>query len=163
MMTTLKIKKGTVVFTEGHFSDTACIIETGTFEVTKKTPSGADKAIGILKKNDIFGEMGILDGLPRSATVTALEDSKVTVVTRDDFNSLSRKNPNALMPILKVMSMRLRRALKREVQIPTITLPVEDDTNTKCLPKDQPKVALQPVQAGAIMAQKIPTLIFPIR
>ncbi len=116
MTTTSKIKKGTVVYTEGNFSDTACIIEEGTFEVTKKTRDGAHKVIGILKRNDIFGEMGILDGLPRSATVTALEDSQVTVVTKDDFDNLSRRNPNALMPILKVMSMRLRRALKREAQ-----------------------------------------------
>ena len=116
MTTTRKINKGTVVFSEGNFSDTACIIEAGTFEVTKKTHNGADKVIGILKRNDIFGEMGILDGLPRSATVTALEDSQVTVVTKDDFDSLSRRNPNALMPILKVMSMRLRRTLKRETQ-----------------------------------------------
>lgn len=131
MTTTSKIKKGTVVYSEGNFSDTACIIETGTFEVTKKTRNGADKVIGILKRNDIFGEMGILDGLPRSATVTALEDSQVTVVTKDDFDNLSRRNPNALMPILKVMSMRLRRALKREAQgavepSPLPVLAVED-------------------------------------
>ncbi len=116
MTVTREIKKGTVVFAEGNFSDTACIIEEGTFEVTKKTENGADKVIGVLKRNDIFGEMGILDGLPRSATVTALENSKVTVVTKEDFDNLSRRNPNALMPILKVMSMRLRRALKRETQ-----------------------------------------------
>ena len=116
MTMTRKIKKGTVVFSEGNFSDTACIIETGTFEVTKKSQGGAQKVIGILKRNDIFGEMGILDGLPRSATVTALEDCQVTVVTKEDFDNLSRRNPNALMPILKVMSMRLRRALKREAQ-----------------------------------------------
>ena len=116
MTMTRKIKKGTVVFSEGNFSDTASIIETGTFEVTKKSQGGADKVIGILKRNDIFGEMGILDGLPRSATVTALEDCQVTVVTKEDFDNLSRRNPNALMPILKVMSMRLRHALKREAQ-----------------------------------------------
>lgn len=122
MTMTQEIKKGTVVYSEGNFSDTACIIESGSFEVSKKSAAGGFKVIGILKKNDIFGEMGILDGLPRSATVTALEDSKVTVITKDDFESLSRRNPNALMPILKVMSMRLRRALKREAQTPEFSI-----------------------------------------
>ncbi len=116
MTMTQEIKKGTVVYSEGNFSDTACIIESGSFEVSKKTADGGNKIIGILKKNDIFGEMGILDGLPRSATVVALEDSRVTIITKEDFENLSRRNPNALMPILKVMSMRLRRALKREAQ-----------------------------------------------
>lgn len=118
MTMTQEIKKGTVVYAEGNFSDTACIIESGSFEVTKKTLGGGIKTIGVLKRNDIFGEMGILDGLPRSATVTALEDSKVTIISKEDFETLSRRNPNALIPILKVMSMRLRRALKKEALLP---------------------------------------------
>jgi len=116
MTRTQDIKKGDVIFREGNFSDTAFIIESGLFEVTKKTEDGGYKKISTLQKNDIFGEMGIIDGLPRSATVTALEDGKVTVVTKEDFQALAKRNPNALMPILKILSMRLRKALKREAK-----------------------------------------------
>lgn len=116
MTMTQEVKKGDVIFREGNFSDTAYIIESGLFEVTKKTEDGGYKRISTLQKNDIFGEMGIIDGLPRSATVTALEDGRVTVVTKEDFETLARRNPNALMPILKILSMRLRKALKREAK-----------------------------------------------
>jgi CRP-like cAMP-binding protein len=116
MTMTQEVKKGDVIFREGNFSDTAYIIESGSFQVTKHVDEGGQKVISILQKNDIFGEMGIIDGLPRSATVTALENGKVTVVTKEDFESLARRNPNALMPILKILSMRLRKALKREAR-----------------------------------------------
>ena len=121
MTMTQEVKKGDVIFREGNFSDTAFIIESGLFEVTKKTEDGGYKRISMLHKNDIFGEMGIIDGLPRSATVTALEDGRVTVVTKEDFETLARRNPNALMPILKILSMRLRRALKREATVVYVT------------------------------------------
>jgi CRP/FNR family transcriptional regulator/CRP/FNR family cyclic AMP-dependent transcriptional regulator len=68
----------------------------------------------ILGQNDIFGEMGMIDGGPRSATITALENSKVTMVTREDLNAMSRKNPKAWFPIVKAMSARLRRSTSKE-------------------------------------------------
>ena len=62
--------------------------------------------------NSIFGEMGLIDQLPRSATVRALEDCSISIMTPDTFNSLAKRNPKALMPILKVLAKRLRNTLK---------------------------------------------------
>jgi CRP-like cAMP-binding protein len=56
----------------------------------------------------------MIDGGPRSATVTALENSKVTMITRDDLNTMSRKDPKAWFPIVKAMSARLRRSGTKE-------------------------------------------------
>lgn len=117
MTMTQDVKKGDVIFKEGNFSDSAYIIENGTFEACKRAPDGTIKKLGVLKKNDIFGEMGLIDGQPRCATITALEDGKVTVVTREDFQALARRHPNALMPIMKVLTNRLRKALKREMDL----------------------------------------------
>ena len=105
------IKKGEVIFNEGNFSDCAYIIEKGKVEILEGMADGRKRTLGILKAQDMFGEMGLIDGMPRSATARALEDSVVHVLTRETFDSLLKSNPEALMPILKVLSVRLRETL----------------------------------------------------
>jgi CRP-like cAMP-binding protein len=111
-MKKLFFKSGAEIIKEGTLSDCAYIIESGSVKVSKTLVNGEEQVIGILQENDIFGEMGLIDSLPRSANVIALEDCSVTVMTQDIFNSLSRHNPTALMPILKVLAKRLRTALE---------------------------------------------------
>lgn len=114
MTATQYMKKGQVVIHEGNRSDFAFIIETGQVEVSRKRKDGNVEVVDILGRNDIFGEIGMIDGGPRSATVTALENSKVTMVTLDDLNTMSLKNPRAWFPIVKAMSARLRRTASKE-------------------------------------------------
>ena len=104
-------KKGAEIIKEGTLSDCAYIIESGKVEVSKTLSNGENQVVCILKKNDIFGEMGLIDGLPRSATVVALEDCAITIMTQETFNYLAQHNPQALMPILKVLAKRLRSTL----------------------------------------------------
>ena len=114
MSATQFISKGQVIFREGAKSDFAFIIENGKFEVSRKKLSGKIEVLDILDKNAIFGEMGIIDGHPRLATVTALENGKVTLFSIEDMNNMCRRNPRALLPIIKTLSERLRRYTKRE-------------------------------------------------
>ena len=104
-------KKGAEIIKEGMLSDCAYIIESGSVQVSKILSNGEEQVIGVLEENDIFGEMSLIDSLPRSATVLALEDCTISVMTPEVFNSLSKRNPEALMPILKVLASRLRKAL----------------------------------------------------
>lgn len=111
-MKTINFKKGEDIIHEGTLSDCAYIIEKGSVEVSKKRPNGQKQVLGILKENDIFGEMGLIDGLPRSATVSALEDCSISVLSQETFNNLAHHNPESLMPILKVLAKRLRSTLQ---------------------------------------------------
>ena len=110
-MKTVYFKKGEKIIEEGTLSDCAYIIGDGQVEVSKKLPNGEKQIIGVLNKNDIFGEMGLIDGFPRSATVEALEDCTISIITQASFNSLAEHKPDALMPILKVLAKRLRSTL----------------------------------------------------
>jgi len=104
-------KKGVEIIKEGALSDCAYIIESGSVKVSKTLSTGEEQIIGTLQENDIFGEMGLIDCLPRSANVVALEDCTVSVMTQEVFQSLSKHNPTALMPVLKILAKRLRKAL----------------------------------------------------
>ena len=104
-------KKGAKIIEEGTLSDCAYIIESGRVQVSKTMSNGEEQVVGILEENDIFGEMSLIDSLPRSATVLALEDCTISVITPEIFKSLSKHNPEALMPILKILASRLRKVL----------------------------------------------------
>ena len=80
-MKTQFFKKGTEIIKEGTSSDCAYIIESGRVQVSKTLSNGEEQVIGILEQNDIFGEMSLIDSLPRSATVLALEDCTISVMT----------------------------------------------------------------------------------
>ena len=110
------LKKGEVLFKEGSLSDCAYIIESGALEVSKKDEKGQKMVVAVLKKNDIVGEMGLIDGQPRSATVIALNDTSITIITQEQFDTLWKRNPKALMPIMKIMARRLRGSLSKIVR-----------------------------------------------
>lgn len=104
------LKKGEIIFHEGNPSDCAYIIGAGSIEILESTPGG-QKVLGILEDNEIFGEMGLIDGLPRSATARALKDSVVYVLTSETFDNLVLNNPESLLPIMKILTSRLRETM----------------------------------------------------
>lgn len=108
----LKYKKGQPIISEGERSDCAYIIEFGSAEVCKLLPNGEQQFLGVLAQGDIFGELGLIDGLPRSATVRALDGCRIRKLSQETFVSLAKQNPKALMPILKILTNRLRQTLK---------------------------------------------------
>ena len=79
---------GEVVIREGDVADRFYIIESGTFAVSQATPSGADREIRRLGPDAVFGELGLLSGVPRSATVTAVDDGVLLALDGPDFLDL---------------------------------------------------------------------------
>lgn len=100
-------KKGDIIIKEGECETCAYILEAGRVEVSGM--ANKKKAIlAILEGKQIFGEMGLMEDKARSATVTALEDTLVSVIDRKTFNEQLAKNPKILLPIFKVLFERLR-------------------------------------------------------
>lgn len=111
MTTKLTFQNGETIFSQGSISDCAYIIEKGSVEILETLPNGEMQLLCILRENEIFGEIGLIDGLPRSATARAQEDCIIYVLTKEKFENLSKYHPEALMPILKVLTSRLRETL----------------------------------------------------
>jgi CRP/FNR family transcriptional regulator, cyclic AMP receptor protein len=103
----------TVVFNEGENGDTMLFIVEGMVRVCRGDPvDGA--TLGILERGKTFGEMALIDNLPRSATCVVLHDSMFAALTRDNFERLSRDHPHLAIAVLKevarMLSSRLRHA-----------------------------------------------------
>ena len=98
----------TVVFNENDPPDALYIIVKGGVRVSKRTKSDRDMTLAFLGQGDFFGELGLIEPEPRSATVVTTEPSKLLVLTREDFQPL-RDNPLIAFNMLKVLSRRLRQ------------------------------------------------------
>ncbi|MFC1485973.1 Crp/Fnr family transcriptional regulator [Candidatus Latescibacterota bacterium] len=108
--TTRKYPKETMIFLEDEEGDTLFIILKGKVKVSNFSESGKEIILSILNAGDFFGEMSLLDGKPRSASVTAIEDSELRLVHRNDFLSVIKKHPQIAFKLLGELSSRLRKA-----------------------------------------------------
>ena len=105
----LTFKNGDIIIKQGSYETCAYIIESGRVEVSF-TVNDKKTIFAILGKKQIFGEMALMDDKARSATVTALETTLVSVIDRKGFNEQLAKNPKMLFPIIKALFERLRVA-----------------------------------------------------
>ena len=111
METTKTFVKEEIIFQQGERSKYAYIIESGKVGIYKENKFGKRSLIGILRKSDLFGEMGLIDKYPRSATAIAMEKSKLTLVDESRFSFLCEHNPKFIVTLIKTLSNRLRDTL----------------------------------------------------
>ena len=101
-----------VIFEEGSIGSSMMIIASGEVRVTQKAEKEAEEALVILKKGDVFGEMALLEDLPRSATIIAHTHVITLEINRDDFLNYIHKNSKdgikILLKISRILSSRLR-------------------------------------------------------
>jgi CRP/FNR family cyclic AMP-dependent transcriptional regulator len=100
-------RKGDVIIEEGSYGTSAYVIKSGKVEVSELAKN-KKIVLATLEEGQIFGEMGLVEDQPRSATVAAFEDVQLAVLSRDSFNDLFEKNPKLLLPIIKALFERLR-------------------------------------------------------
>lgn len=98
-----------VLFQAGDAGDGMYLIEQGKVSISMKAADGYDLTIAELGAGDFFGEMAMLDGQPRSARATALEPSRLAILSRKDFLSFVQGNANVALEMLSALAHRLRR------------------------------------------------------
>ncbi len=99
--------KGTILFREGDLGREMFIVQKGKVQVRKKVGE-EEEVLTELGEGEFFGEMALLIGMDRSATVEVMEDSKLLVVRPETFESLLKSNVEIAMKMLKKMAARLR-------------------------------------------------------
>jgi CRP/FNR family transcriptional regulator, cyclic AMP receptor protein len=102
--------RGEVIFLTGDAGINLCIIESGRVKLTLTSPDlGREVALDYLGPGDVFGELALLDGEPRSADAIAVEPTRLLLLSRDDFRAFLMSHPAAALDLLADMSRRLRR------------------------------------------------------
>ncbi|MFA5804471.1 MAG: Crp/Fnr family transcriptional regulator [Melioribacteraceae bacterium] len=129
-------KKNEVVLMEEEAGTALFVIVKGKVKVARSSNDGREVILTILSDSDFFGEMAILDGLTRSATVTAIEESELFLIQRNDFLNLIREFPEISISLLQELTKRLRIADAKikalslkdaEGKVATVILQLADD------------------------------------
>jgi CRP/FNR family transcriptional regulator, cyclic AMP receptor protein len=105
-----KYHKNAIVFLEEETGAILFVIASGKVKVVRTDDDGKEVILSILGEGDFFGEMALLDGLPRSATVVAIDDSELFIIHRKEFIQLIEKSPQVGTSLLRELTRRLRKA-----------------------------------------------------
>jgi CRP/FNR family cyclic AMP-dependent transcriptional regulator len=112
------IKSKTTIFRAGDNGDSLYLIESGRVRISVTDEDGKLLVLAELAQGDFFGEMALIDGKPRSADATVMEDAQLAVLSREDFLTFVRGNPDVAVEMISAVSHRLRRVdelLRRRV------------------------------------------------
>lgn len=101
-------KRGEIVFHKGDPGETMYLITEGQVKVVLPSDSGDEALLEVLDPGDFFGELSLLDGQPRSATIVATEPTETVVLRRDTLLKAIRANPEVAIHLLQVLCQRLR-------------------------------------------------------
>jgi len=131
-----EFKKESVILFEHETGAALFTIMCGKVKVSRVSAEGKEVILTMLGESDFFGEMSIIDGLARSATVTAMEDSKLFIIQREDFLDLLHSHPEISITLLQELTQRIRAAdmkikslsmLDAEGKVATVILQLADD------------------------------------
>ena len=114
-----KYKKGSIILLEEETGAALFVIISGKVKIVRTDDDGREVILSILGENDFFGEMSILDGLSRSATVVAITKSELFMIHRRDFLKLMQDYPSVAISLLRELTLRLRKA---DAQIKSLSL-----------------------------------------
>lgn len=117
--TSQKYKKGNIVVLEQESGAALFVIISGKVKVVRMDEDGREVILSMFGPGEFFGEMSLLDGLARSASVVATVKSELFMIHRRDFLELLNEFPSVTISLLAELAMRLRKA---DMQIKSLSL-----------------------------------------
>ena len=100
--------KGAVVFAQGDKGDALYGVAAGRVRISACGAGGQEVFLNIMEPGDTFGEIAVMDGLPRTAAATAIDQTTLIVIKRQDFLQLLEREPQLAIHLLKLLCERLR-------------------------------------------------------
>jgi CRP/FNR family transcriptional regulator len=104
------LAKGETLFERGDAGDGCYWLRRGVVTVCAASASGEQRILAILGPGALIGELAMIDGLPRSATVQAVRDCSLSFISRAAFTALLRQHPELHTEIMATLAARLRQS-----------------------------------------------------
>ncbi|MFL0800184.1 MAG: cyclic nucleotide-binding domain-containing protein [Agarilytica sp.] len=101
--------KNTILFIEGDESTHLYVIKEGKVSVSVAGEDGREVVLNHMSEGEYFGELALLDGKPRSATVRTITQCEVIAVSRNSFQDLLRTNPDFVIQVTAELTSRVRK------------------------------------------------------
>jgi hypothetical protein len=132
----VEVKAGDYVFREGDLGTEMYIINEGKVEILNQV-GDEEQVLALLEKGDFFGEMSVLEDLPRAASARAATDVRLLQINGSTFDQLLQGNPEIAVRMMRKLSRRLRetdemlkgflgtKVTSREMPRPDVQVPAE--------------------------------------
>jgi CRP-like cAMP-binding protein len=116
-------KRGEIVVRQGEAGDAIYIVTRGSLLVRRTSRGGDNRAVHVIEAPASFGELALLDGRPRSASLEALEECELIVVSRADFLGLLARDPRMVDGLLRELGRTIRRLTDQLADSTSLDLP----------------------------------------
>ncbi|MFZ4668398.1 MAG: Crp/Fnr family transcriptional regulator [Microthrixaceae bacterium] len=104
----LDLVRGDVLFEEGSEADACFVVVSGRIAISNRAPDGRESMVALMEDGDLFGEMGLFDGMGRSAEARALESSEAIRIPYDALRAIWDDRPDLLWSVVRLLSQRIR-------------------------------------------------------
>jgi CRP-like cAMP-binding protein len=121
--TTRTVPAGTTLFAKGDPGAALFAIRAGTVKITVPSVDGREAMFNLLHAGEIFGEIALLDGQPRTADAVTMTDCEFTVIERRDFLTFVHSEPKVALKLIELLCARLRWASQHFEEVVFLTLP----------------------------------------
>jgi CRP/FNR family transcriptional regulator, cyclic AMP receptor protein len=117
-----KVSEGSIIFRKGDPGTGLMGLLSGSVKISMPSADGRDIVLSVFNEGDIFGEMALLDGRPRSADAIAICDSELLVMDRREFIPFLRSQPDVTLKLLETLCSRLRRTNEQVQDLTSLSL-----------------------------------------
>ena len=112
-MRTRSFKRGEALFRKDDPGMHLYVVLAGAVKIALPGEFGQEALVSIMRAGDFFGELALFDGSPRSASATALEDTRAALLARDDFLAFLESHPSSVRVVLDALAKTIRRLSDR--------------------------------------------------
>jgi CRP-like cAMP-binding protein len=117
LSTRKRVKPRETVVQQSDPGNELFVLISGHLKVVSTDPEGRDAGLGVMGPGEVFGEVALLDGGPRSATIVALDPCELLVIRREHWLRFLKGSPDTAIQLLAVLAGRLRRLTERTEDI----------------------------------------------
>jgi CRP-like cAMP-binding protein len=118
-----QFRKGQVLCSEGDPGDSLIVLEAGQAKVCRFTMDGQEIVLSLVDAPAAFGELALIDGAPRSATIVATTAVTVRLIERTAFIDLVAREPELARGLLQTLAAMVRATNERLVDLQTLDVP----------------------------------------
>ncbi len=118
-----QFRQGQAIFQQGDAGQMLYLIQSGRVRIYVEGEEGQEVSVIVYGPNDIFGELAVIDGLPRSASAVAMEETVVHILSRDRFREHMRRSPQLALNFMKALSVRVRYSTRQVGSLTMLDVP----------------------------------------
>jgi CRP/FNR family transcriptional regulator, cyclic AMP receptor protein len=119
-----RVQRGTVIFTKGDSGSGLMAVLQGSVRISLPTIDGHEVVLSQVPRGEVFGELALIDGQPRSASATAAENCELMVIDRRNFVPFMHSYPEVTIKLLELLCARLRQSNEQVEGVMFVSLPV---------------------------------------